>query len=321
MKKLNKEIDLVDIIFILWKHRLYILAFTIISITFAVYNISITDYKPKFKLTTKIIPLSTIDNTKYQIFNSSINLLVPKNFLKRKNINIGDDTEYNYNFAMNNLKMTNIDKTFLLDLFIEKLNDREYLVSLFKKYEFLKRENYLNISDYEKEIINLASSVYIENTAKNINLVVSNADDKKKWKNFFVFLERETNLEIRKKLFEIIEKYINHVSSINLFVIEDLNSQILISDENEKLLLGRLKNILISSKFDSRMKVLLDESPISNAEEFYAAKINYNEIDYSIFKNNLRSPTATIIGAIIFGLLIGIFFALLLNAIRPKIYK
>lgn len=321
MKKNNKEIDLVDIIFLLWKNKFYILAFTIISVTFAVYKINMTDYKPKFNLKTKIIPLSKIDNKKYQIFNSATQSLLPKNFLQKPNIDNIEEIEPNVILLMDFGQTIKINDNFLLDLFIEKLNNMEYLLSLLKKYEFLKKENYLNISDYENEIINLARSVSTEIVGKNTNFVVTKVDDVKKWKNFIVFLEKETNSEIQKKLFAMFEKYINHIQTMNRFAIEDLNSLILLSDEYQKLNFQRTKNILISSKFTSRMKLLLDELPISNSEEFYAAKINLNEMDYSIFSNNLRSPTITIIVAIIFGLLIGIFFALILNVIRSKINK
>ena len=64
------------------------------------------------------------------------------------------------------------------------------------------------------------------------------------------------------------------------------------------------------------MKNIFNSSPISNRENFYAAKIIIDSTKYE--KTGNKSKIKIYLVATIFGALLGIFFALISNAIQNR---
>ncbi len=110
------------------------------------------------------------------------------------------------------LEINNITKIFLLDLFVDKLNEKSYIVNAIKKFDLIKKENYRNKLEYEEEVNNLASSISLLNTDdinselkstpvmmefKTFDISISD------WENFLKFVEKQTNDEIQIKLLEM----------------------------------------------------------------------------------------------------------------------
>ena len=54
-----------------------------------------------------------------------------------------------------------LDKDLLFDLFVAKLNQRDYLENSLKKFTYLKAEDYPSLLDYEAAISDLASEIII----------------------------------------------------------------------------------------------------------------------------------------------------------------
>ena len=137
------------------------------------------------------------------------------------------------------------------------------------------------------------------------------------WENFLVFIEKETNEMIQRDLSLMFDNYINYVEAIKQFRIEDIQTQLSVtSDESEKIALEKKKDILIANKYIDRMKNIFNSSPISNRENFYAAKIIIDSTKYEKSKKNSKMKIYLV--AAIFGALLGIFFALLSNAIQNR---
>ena len=111
------------------------------------------------------------------------------------------------------MKITNINKKFLLNLFIDKLTNKPNLVELIKKTEYFNRENFSNISDYEKKVDTLATNVKIENKNNNF-FIIMNLSDINKHKVFLQFLDREINLQIQENITQLFN---NNLAYIDLF--------------------------------------------------------------------------------------------------------
>ena len=318
------EIDLLEIALVVWKKKWQIFIFMIASL--AIVFVSQFFKEPKtliINTKTEIRPISVHDEAKYKIYNSIIKSIRP--FYTTDFVSgVRQNDSSNIRVDQTNLKSTNyqiisIDKDFLLNLFIDKMNEKSHLINLIKKFNYIKRENYSNKLDYLEELKNLAYSTKLSKSKKDnnffINLKTDNIDNVE---SFLRFIETETNIEIQKKLYEMLNNYLNYAESIRKFQIEDIETQLSITfDEKEKLVLEKKKSILKSNKYSLRIENIFDSSPISKPNEFYAARIIYNLTDYKI-KNNKRSNVAIYLTTGICGAILGIFFVLIVNAIQNR---
>ena len=283
----------------------------------------------KFTITSEVRPITVIDEAKYKIYNSIINTIKP--YYVRENIidTVKEDNELkNQSFKiietdMRYLKIKNIDKKFLLDLFIDRLNQKSNIIRLIKKFELIKKDDYPSMLEYENAVIGIGSSIKLLNIDKKayeeeipitLQFETLNLNN---FENFLVFIEKETNEVIQKDLSLIFENYINYVEAIKQFRIEDIQTQLSVtSDENEKIALEKKKEILIANKYVDRMENIFNSSPISDKENFYAAKIIIDSTKYE--KTGKNSKIKIYLVAIILGAIIGIFFALVSNAIQNR---
>ena len=78
------------------------------------------------------------------------------------------------------------------------------------------------------------------------------------------------------------------------------------------------KNLLISSKDAERFEDILDNSPITNPNKFYAAKIMVDSIEFQKLFNKEYSLSKKIFLSGILGIILGILFVLLSRIINKK---
>ena len=318
------EIDLLESTLIVWKKKWQIFIFIIASLAIVFVNQFFKESKVLIVNTkTEIRPISVYDEAEYNIYNSIITSIRPfyttnhgYGIIRQQN---GNAIENQSNLKFSNYQINSIDKDFLLNLFIDKINEKSHLINLIKKFNYIKREDYSNKIDYIEDVKNLAYSITLSKskTSNNffINFKTHNVDN---IENFLKFIETQTNIEIQKKLYEMLNNYLNYAESIRKFEIEDIETQQSISfDEREKTVLEKKKSILISNKYSSRIQNIFDSSPISKPNEFYAARIIYNLTDYKI-KNDKKSNVAIYLTTGICGAILGIFFVLIVNAIQNR---
>ena len=130
------EIDLIDILIIIWKNKLSVFFFILISFALVFINQNIINKDPiKIRAITEISTISVYDEAKYKIYNSIINTIKPYYIAEdiSKKI-VGDELQTDISFKSvnnkaNNLHINNIDKKFLLDLFVDRINDKSNLKS------------------------------------------------------------------------------------------------------------------------------------------------------------------------------------------------
>ena len=322
------EIDLLDTIIVIWEKKITVIVFMVLSIiTTVIYQSS--QEASKFRILTEVRPISVMDEAKYNIYNSFLNTIAP-NYVKEnvteKTKNENQSQARSYRILETNvrdLEINNIDKQFLLDLFIDRLNQNSNLIELIKKSELIKKDDYSSMFEYENAVIELASSMKLLNIDKQayenetpiiIQFENSNINN---WENFLLFIQNETNKLVQKDLILMFNNYINYVESIKQFKIEDIQTQLSVtSDVSEKTALKKKRDLLIGNKYIDRMKNIFNNSPISNIENFYAARFLTDSTKYEISKKNSEMKIY-LVGAI-FGTLLGIFFALLSNAIQNR---
>ena len=339
-KEANDEIDLIESLIVIWKKKWNIILIIVISMVLMFFFQTTRTLEEKIvTITSKIRPISVTDEAKYRIYNSFLNELKP-NYLGRiqpspsENIGLlGNQKEKNkdhryevQNTYMEGLVVNNINKQFLYDLFIDRLNQKPYLTKMLKEFNFIKRENYSSNSEYDDAVLEIVSSIKTfdketkltnQKFTSNIKFTTNNIEG---WENFLEFIEKETNIQIQNDLSEMINNYLKYSKELKKFTLEDIDIQLLSNlTENEKIDLENIKKTVESEKYVERVENVFSSSPISNSDNFYAAKIIYDTSKY--IGNNTHNPSIKkmLLIAGVFGLIFGIFYALISNAIQNRI--
>ena len=183
------EVDLVDLILVIWKKKLYVIFFIIISFILVFFNQS-TKETAKVIAITEINPITVYDEAKYKIFNSVTNNLNP-NYIIETTSKKSQNEQKNSNYTSlkiknSSLTINDINRDFLLDFFIDVLSDKDNLSNFIKKSDVIKEENYSSKIEYEKAISNLALSINLIKINK-VNFIKINTNAVKDLENFLKF--------------------------------------------------------------------------------------------------------------------------------------
>ena len=190
------------------------------------------------------------------------------------------------------------------------------MINNIRKFGFIKEENYSSQVEFEEALITLASSIELT-VNDDINFISIKSYNLEKWENFLEFLENEINLEIKNKLIKMFDNYIKYVETTLKFQIEDIDTQLSVTDnEYERLELIKKRKIINGNNYIQRMQNIFQTSPVVNSDNFYAAKIIYNS---TFYEKGKTTPLVTkLIASAILALIIGIFFAVFSNAINNR---
>ena len=126
-KKTNDEIDLIDLILIVWKKKWIVSLFIILSL---VLSVTIINFKQPNQTiaTTEIRPISVYDEAKYKVYNLFVNSITPEYLESSDSGETAQSTEVQQQVNKNqNIKLVNIIKD---DLEINNLN-KDFLFNLF----------------------------------------------------------------------------------------------------------------------------------------------------------------------------------------------
>lgn len=174
VKKNNfkNEINLADIIFMIWTEKKTILITTVLAILLAfVYIKSKDPVEPVFRVSTEIRPISSFDEFEYEAYN---------NFIQNKNFEIS----LNSNLKVIDFNYKKINRTYLINLFIEKLSEDNFLRNLIKKSELLNKNDFNNVQEYENAIFNLKSKI-------NFIPITNNEWKKDNWEINFITKDKK----------------------------------------------------------------------------------------------------------------------------------
>ena len=339
-KKLAKdEIDLIEIFQIIWGKKRSIIISIIFGLLIA-FLIQLSEKPSKITAKTKIIPISIYDESKFQIYNSiakmikPMPLILPASYETYENTMEEDRTEIKRNHTqeiknikkIKNTEINNITKSILLEMFIETFEERAILKTMIKRFNFIKKEDYPNNVAYEIAIDETLSAIELLNTESldSKNEVSSNAiivfesNNPNEWENFLSFAEKEINQRVQIKLSEMFEMYLSYTKMLNKFNVEDLEARLaMVTDDEQELSINQAIDELRKDKYSKRLVDIFNSSPITNKDEFYAAKIGIDLTTYELTTNKISLKTLYSSAALLSGIL-GIFFVLVVHSIRRR---
>ena len=336
-KKYNDEVDILELIVIIWNKKLQIIFIVLAAIILA-YIFQTYKEPEKTIIISEIKPITVYEETKYTIYNSFVNSIRvdylnnnnTKNFNNNNEIieiprtNKNERTFYELkDLKVDKLLINNIDKEFLFQLFVDRISERSFLIDLIKKYNFFNKEDFDNNLKYEEAVSNMASSIKFSDksvkvsTDEPLKVVTFNTFNLEKWGNFLKFLETETNKEIQEILSEMFYKHISYSKKLKKYVIEDIENRLDIKNtsEIEKNFLIKQKALLINNNYEERIENIYDGSPMADKIDFRAARIDYDSLIYQE-NNNSTFKVLVLIGII--STVFAIFFVLILNAIQNR---
>ena len=220
---------------------------------------------------------------------------------------------------IDNFLINNINRVVLYDLFVEEIKKKPILEDAIKKFNFLDKTDYKSDFDYESAVKNLVvSDIKFSSTTKEFSLSMEYQTlNEEKWINFLEFFEKEINTQIQEKLARLFRNYIKYENEIKDYEIEDINTKLnFVINSEEKKFLENKKNLLIASRIGERLYNIFLATPISKPEEFYAARIIFENSSYEYGKTT--SIKLILFMSCLIGLIVGTFFVLLMNAIQKR---
>ncbi len=334
----NDEIDLTDLFLTIWKFRLKIILLTLIpAVAMFLYLINQSEPKANFLASTEIKPISTFDEFEYENYNSYVKNTNESRYfsisplrenlgkITSKNAFVLKDVDFYTN--IDNSSFDVIDKSYLLKLFIDKLNEQSIFIRAIKKFNLLDVENYKDFETFNDAVMKLASSIKLVNTVDNetnstILNIEFNTENKDKWEKILKYIEINTNKEIQKYLKETFNRLVLNQKRLKQYKIEDINILIQNSNSENNIYVSHLKMLkkdVEENRNIQRLQYEFNSTPIIKLNNFYAARIMVKSTEY---KRNTKTKknqivTAVLLSALI-GAIIGIFYALIANSIQKR---
>ncbi len=328
-KTYSDEIDLIDIFLVIKQNfiKVLLITFVFISLMF-IYLFSQKSEQIRYTAKTKILPISTFDVSDYSAYNSYLKEYSLKKQYKLFKKNKGDS---NIAFSLGAPNLTDnfnlINKKILLDLFIDKLKEREIFIEAIKKFDLVNEENFQFQSEYENKVREIANKINIINYTNEPTLIpdwnlVFQVTNKDKWDSFLYYVEDKTNEEVRKYLIENFNRLVSHENKLKKYKIEDLDVLIQNNQGNseiqEKFL--KEKKVMITDKSMKRLKDLFNTTPLLEKDKFYASKMIIHSTKYNI-KTKQTSKKVSLISIAIIGFIFGIIYVIIFNSVKNRAKK
>lgn len=329
----DDEINLTNLFYNIWINKFKI-TFTSIFTMLLMYGYLITKEPAEiiYKVSSHINPISSFEESNYSNYNNFIHntdIFYNLYFINEMRIDSDSDSEnslFNINFPKPQLLIKNfkiIDKSFLENLFIEKINEESYLKNLIKN-KFVDKGNYETVSKYENEISRIISNFKISPNADNfgsswkIESQISNLDN---WKTILSLIEKNTNLSVQNYLQDNFKNSITYHKKLNEYMFEnfmiEINKQ-KINTDNKKII-SHINTVLeskIENKNFDRLETLFNLTPLAK-DKFYAAKISLNSSNYEKIGKEISKKSLIFIAGFI-GLILGMIYVLISDKFLKK---
>lgn len=334
----SDEIDLIEFILTIWNGKWKILLIiTVFLLAMWMYAISQPKPELSFKARTEIRSISTFDAFKYEGYNSYLKNTTFGNVTystsqfdedleKATNRNAFIFKDIDLYANVDNSSFKKIDKAYLIDLFIDKLNENSIFIKSIKKFKLINKESYENITAYENAVMKLSSSIRLIKSENDPNsegevFIEFKTADKKSWEKVLKYIEETANLEIQKYLNETFNKLVLNQERLKMYKIEDI--EILKSNisNNEKYVsdLERLQKNLLENKNIERLLMAFKSTPIVSTNKFYAGDIMVESTKYqNVTNKNNRSTKTLLMLSILIGGIIGIFYVVIEKSVLSR---
>ena len=227
LKKLkDSEINILDTILIIWNNKLKIFIISgVILILSIIFHLTQNNAPNRLLVTTKFKPISNSEELDYIAYNE---------FLGKFNQNVSN----NENQIDKNINISSeiITKDYLMELFVDKMDNGEIFKNAIMKHNFINKEDYPNTESHELRVNQLAFKIKFtvpkEEFSEYIIKFEIPSDAKKNWINSLKYIENQINEEIRRSLISANDKIISNINKKQKYKIEDIN--ILIEAEKKK---------------------------------------------------------------------------------------
>jgi len=214
----SDEIDLIEVIANIWNNKLKIATITAIFIILSVaYYFT---FKPSITAKTEILPITFFENDFYTGYNSLV----------------GFQIENEEEKIVSQVRFNNINKEYLLNLFLEELKTGTIIQEAIKKYQLIDQSKFNDENEYLEAVekyalsLDLLRPVNVDGSKRGetrLNWIIEfNVDDKNKWEETLSFIEIEINKTIQKYLRESFNITLNNLKLLDQFKTEDLNQKI-----------------------------------------------------------------------------------------------
>ena len=265
--KNNDEINIIDLVRVVWEGKWKIISIIIILIIFVFYKNQSNTIK-YFNASTTLRGIPTLEENKYTVFNRQLEEKIEEKIEQEIE---EDNTIYT--------SVIDISKLRLLNLFTEILNERKVFEDAIVKYDLLDKSQYSNEQDYQEDIIKLASTIKVILPISETNTVGGGKEvayrtiefkhhDIQKWKAALEFINNEANKTLKKNLQDEFKRKIQIKKNEQKYKIEDLTR--------------RIENIIIDFDRDTSDRILYLEEQSSIAKKLEIAN---NTIEVQTFGN------------------------------------
>ena len=204
----NDEINLIELMYTLWKGKWKIAVAVVISLIAA----TVISYQPtkikNFTAITEIKPIGNLEVNKFFEFNNLITNLTGSN-LTGSNLTGSNITSDRFKIEGKFNKITSLK---LLNIYLIILNEKSVFEDAIRKVNLLEASQYNNEQEYSEAIIRLASSIKIlspsvstsirgnlETSYHTINFI---HDDVEKWKSVLIYVDELASKLVKKKIKE-----------------------------------------------------------------------------------------------------------------------
>ena len=214
----SDEIDLIEVIINIWNNKLKI---TTITAIFIIISAGLYfAFKPPLNAKTEILPITIFENNFYAGYNSLV----------------GFKTEDEKEKIISQGLFNNINKEYLLNLFLEELKTRTIIQEAIKNSQLINREKFNDEDNYFEAVekyalsLDLLRPVNVDGNSRGetrLNWIIEFAiNDKVKYEKALSFIESEINKNIKKYLIESFQVALNNLKLLNQFKLVDLESKI-----------------------------------------------------------------------------------------------
>lgn len=232
----SDEIDLIEIIINIWKNKLKVAAITLFFITLSTSLYFIK--KHEYIAITEIQPISIFELEKYRELNSLIkkyqDYQINQNNLNNQN---NQNSQNSQNSQNNEYRFDQIQRNYLVSLFIEALIRGEVLKNAFKEFEIIDQEKFENVNDYLDEIeketskVNLLQPFNIDGSIKDEEIKLNwtieySTKNIEKWEEILKYINKKINNEVKKYLVSFFDYNIQDLRSIKSYELQDIKNKI-----------------------------------------------------------------------------------------------
>ena len=231
----NDEIDISDLIKIVWEGRWKIFMAMVISL------ISVFSYNEVFKsknliTKTEFRPITSFEENKYLPLNNSKIFITKSDYQfvlnscnKKNSYNSMNTSDYEF---FDSPRLNLITKSELMNLYFEIINNKKLFEEAIRKYNLLDISQYNDDQEYSLAVTKLASSIIISKKSNkdypqsSVGSIEFKYDNLQKWKAVLEYVDKKVNKDVKINLQSQYSKLLSIADEGISFALEDISTKI-----------------------------------------------------------------------------------------------